>query len=171
MLGNRLTLFFMVASSPSDVNECHDESLCTNGQCVNTEGSFYCNCNRPWTPDSNKKKCVMATIAGEWNSIFSQCPWQITLPSRSCWRNYLELRVNLCVLQMWMSVRTQPTVRMATVWTLQGHTTASALHPGPWPPTVTVVWLLRSRPVSVDSLQQEGYEEQQGSGLFRKNKA
>lgn len=63
MLPNRLML--VLVSSPSDVNECHDESLCTNGQCVNTEGSFYCNCNRPWTPDSNKKKCVMATIAGE----------------------------------------------------------------------------------------------------------
>lgn len=47
------------------MNECHDESLCTNGHCVNTEGSFYCNCNYPWTPDYNKKKCVMVTVAGE----------------------------------------------------------------------------------------------------------
>lgn len=77
---------------------------------------------------------------------------------------YLERWVNLFVLQMWMSVRTQPTVRMATVWTLQGRTTASAPRPGPWPPTVTVVWLLKSKLVSADTLWWEGCEEQQGSG-------
>ena len=58
-------LLFLVVCSPSDVNECHDEALCTNGNCVNTEGSFYCNCKRPWTPDSNKQECVIATVAGE----------------------------------------------------------------------------------------------------------
>ena len=62
---DRLMLFFVAVSSPADVNECHDESMCTNGQCVNTEGSFYCNCNRPWTPDVNKQRCEMTTVAGE----------------------------------------------------------------------------------------------------------
>lgn len=51
-------------SAPADVNECHDESLCANGHCVNTEGSFLCNCNPQWIPDANKKKCVLATIIG-----------------------------------------------------------------------------------------------------------
>lgn len=60
-----LLLILFVSFFLSDVNECHDESLCTNGHCINTEGSFYCNCNHPWTPDYNKKKCVMATVAGE----------------------------------------------------------------------------------------------------------
>lgn len=78
-----LMLFWTVAHSPSDVNECHDESLCNNGHCVNTEGSFYCNCNRPWTPDSNKKSCVIATVAGELNSV--------SLYVASHWRNCLEL--------------------------------------------------------------------------------
>lgn len=62
--------FFNQASfCSSDVNECHDESLCTNGHCVNTEGSFFCNCNQPWIPDANKKKCVLATITGEWDEV------------------------------------------------------------------------------------------------------
>lgn len=57
--------------------------------------------------------------------------------------------------QMWMSVRTQKTVKMAAAWTPRAPITASALHPGPWPLTATVVWLLRSRLVSADSLQWE----------------
>lgn len=71
--------------------------------------------------------------------------------------------LSFMLFQMWMNVRTQPTVRMAIVWTLQGHTTASALRPGLWPLTVTVVWLLRSRLVSADLPQWGGYKEQQGS--------
>lgn len=55
---------FGLASVPSDVNECRDESLCANGDCINTEGSFVCNCKPPWIPDANKQKCVLATIIG-----------------------------------------------------------------------------------------------------------
>ncbi len=151
MLWNRFMLFCVAAFSPSDVNECHDESLCTNGQCVNTEGSFYCNCNHPWTPDSNKKKCVMATIAGVWNSL----SWCIIAYTALMWvlEEIFWVLSKLSILQIRTSVRTLPTVRMATVWTRRGRTTASALRPGPWPPTVTVVWLLRSRLVSADTLQ------------------
>uniref|UniRef100_A0A672P634 Latent transforming growth factor beta binding protein 3 n=1 Tax=Sinocyclocheilus grahami TaxID=75366 RepID=A0A672P634_SINGR len=49
---------------PVDVDECHDESLCTNGYCVNTRGSFYCTCNPPWVPDASNKKCVFPTVTG-----------------------------------------------------------------------------------------------------------
>uniref|UniRef100_A0A8C9WFI6 Latent transforming growth factor beta binding protein 3 n=1 Tax=Scleropages formosus TaxID=113540 RepID=A0A8C9WFI6_SCLFO len=48
---------------PTDVDECHDESLCTNGRCINTRGSFYCTCSLPWIPDTSKKKCVIPTVA------------------------------------------------------------------------------------------------------------
>lgn len=54
---------------PLDVNECHDESLCMNGQCFNTKGSFYCTCNHPWMQDSSKKKCVMTMVAGQYNYV------------------------------------------------------------------------------------------------------
>ena len=46
-----------------DVNECSTQrNLCTNGQCVNTEGSFYCVCRdgSELTPDRTQclgKKC------------------------------------------------------------------------------------------------------------------
>ena len=30
--------------SPTDINECLDQSVCANGRCVNTEGSYRCNC-------------------------------------------------------------------------------------------------------------------------------
>lgn len=30
--------------SPPDIDECEDERLCANGRCVNTEGSFQCQC-------------------------------------------------------------------------------------------------------------------------------
>lgn len=69
-VANVTAQFFNQASfCSSDVNECHDESLCTNGHCVNTEGSFFCNCNQPWIPDANKKKCVLATITGERDEV------------------------------------------------------------------------------------------------------
>uniref|UniRef100_A0A6Q2ZCU0 Latent transforming growth factor beta binding protein 3 n=1 Tax=Esox lucius TaxID=8010 RepID=A0A6Q2ZCU0_ESOLU len=29
---------------PSDIDECEDDRLCANGRCVNTEGSFHCQC-------------------------------------------------------------------------------------------------------------------------------
>lgn len=66
-VANIIVNFFTIKllPAPSDVNECHDESLCTNGHCVNTEGSFFCNCNKPFIPDGNKKKCVLATVIGE----------------------------------------------------------------------------------------------------------
>lgn len=54
----------MYAKFLPDENECHDESLCTNGRCVNTEGSFFCICDQPWIPDSNSKRCVMPTVTG-----------------------------------------------------------------------------------------------------------
>lgn len=33
-----------VSSSWTDINECEDFRLCANGRCINTEGSFQCQC-------------------------------------------------------------------------------------------------------------------------------
>ena len=33
-----------VPLSPTDINECLDQSMCGNGRCVNMEGSYRCNC-------------------------------------------------------------------------------------------------------------------------------
>uniref|UniRef100_A0A674B5G2 Latent transforming growth factor beta binding protein 3 n=1 Tax=Salmo trutta TaxID=8032 RepID=A0A674B5G2_SALTR len=70
-----------------DVNECHDESLCTNGQCKNTRepstcqdslncknghcvdtpGSYYCICSPPWILATDRNSCVTPEEqAGEW---------------------------------------------------------------------------------------------------------
>ncbi|KAM6906896.1 latent-transforming growth factor beta-binding protein 3 isoform 4-T4 [Xenentodon cancila] len=98
-----------------DVNECHDESLCTHGRCVNTEGAFYCICNPPWTPDSYKKKCVMATVAdvnecedpencknglcvdtvGSYYCICSP-PWTLAIDRNSCVSPEEQADVNEC---------------------------------------------------------------------------
>ena len=35
----------------TDKNECIDRNSCTNGQCINTNGSFLCKCNAGFTQD------------------------------------------------------------------------------------------------------------------------
>ncbi|TNN60335.1 Latent-transforming growth factor beta-binding protein 3 [Liparis tanakae] len=104
-----------VPPPPRDVNECHDESLCANGRCVNTEGSFYCNCDRPWTPDAHSKKCEIATVAdvnecedpancghghcvdtpGSYYCICSP-PWTLAIDRNSCMTPEEQADVNEC---------------------------------------------------------------------------
>lgn len=73
----------------------------------------------------------------------------------------------LSSLQMWMSVRTRPTVRTASVWTRQAPTTASAHLHGRWPLTVTVAWPRRSRQVSGRARKSVGDPQRQHFGKQR----
>ena len=40
-----------------DVNECSKVGVCSNGQCVNTIGSFQCNCDRGYILAMDMKTC------------------------------------------------------------------------------------------------------------------
>ena len=41
-----------------DVNECALGSDACNHDCVNTNGSYYCDCYTGYQPSSNQKYCI-----------------------------------------------------------------------------------------------------------------
>lgn len=44
---------------PADINECEVfPGVCTNGRCVNSQGSFRCECAEGLTLDSTGRTCV-----------------------------------------------------------------------------------------------------------------
>ena len=44
--------------SPTDVNECADPVNCINGLCVNTPGSYLCNCPQDFELNPSGVGCV-----------------------------------------------------------------------------------------------------------------
>ena len=59
--------------SVSDVNECMEPGMCKpNGKCVNTPGSFYCECLTGFEASGDGKSCV-----GESNffNVKGHCRW------------------------------------------------------------------------------------------------
>lgn len=48
----------------SDINECADPVNCINGLCVNTPGSYLCNCPQDFELNPTGVGCV-----GEWGSV------------------------------------------------------------------------------------------------------
>ena len=58
-LVNFSALESLIFSNFPDVNEClADENLCDEGDCINTEGSFRCECPRGYVLSPDGKKCV-----------------------------------------------------------------------------------------------------------------
>ena len=47
-------------TSHADIDECKDNgtSLCQNGRCINTDGSYECFCPPGYILDSNGRICV-----------------------------------------------------------------------------------------------------------------
>ena len=41
-----------------DVNECDQVRVCTNGECVNSEGSYGCRCHEGYDYDEENKMCL-----------------------------------------------------------------------------------------------------------------
>jgi len=44
-------------SSATDIDECQDRSLCVNGRCRNTEGSFRCVCSQGYVLSATGDQC------------------------------------------------------------------------------------------------------------------
>lgn len=42
---------------PTDINECQDSRLCANGHCINTDGSFHCQCYPGFQPTQEGSHC------------------------------------------------------------------------------------------------------------------
>jgi len=49
--------YVFAVSSATDIDECQHRSLCTNGRCRNTEGSFRCVCSQGYTLSSTGDQC------------------------------------------------------------------------------------------------------------------
>lgn len=62
-----LPFFFLFSDTPdgADINECEiDNGNCSNGTCVNTNGSFYCSCHKGFVmSEDDKYKCVRKYIS------------------------------------------------------------------------------------------------------------
>lgn len=68
------SFFFSVhLSILSDINECADPVNCINGLCVNTPGSYLCNCPQDFELNPTGVGCV-----GEWGPV-----WRAHLPSKT----------------------------------------------------------------------------------------
>ncbi|XP_066553217.1 latent-transforming growth factor beta-binding protein 1 isoform X2 [Amia ocellicauda] len=44
-----------------DINECHLQGVCTNGECLNTIGSYRCFCKAGYMPDASLSNCIPST--------------------------------------------------------------------------------------------------------------
>ena len=42
----------------SDINECLEEVVCQNGECMNLVGSFSCMCKRGYKLSTNRQQCI-----------------------------------------------------------------------------------------------------------------
>lgn len=43
---------------PLDHDECQDTGMCTNGHCINMNGSFRCKCNDGYILSPSKNTCI-----------------------------------------------------------------------------------------------------------------
>ncbi len=123
----------------SDVNECLNQTVCGRGRCVNTEGSYRCNCFQGYTlsPDNvcqgncqlEAQSDMINMVTALWVVLHSATTeasrhrWRFMIrPQRVSGRLYFlrpPFSSSASSLQMWMSVRSLKSVSTAAVsiWT------------------------------------------------------
>lgn len=51
-------LILLCIVSPTDVNECSEETKCLGGTCINTDGSYMCRCETGFTHLPEAEQCT-----------------------------------------------------------------------------------------------------------------
>lgn len=64
--------YIITVFSATDIDECQHRSLCGNGHCRNTEGSFRCVCNQGYTLSSTGDQCEGKRVDLSYQFIFFQ---------------------------------------------------------------------------------------------------
>ena len=49
--------YWFTTSHLADINECSDSNGGCDNDCINTIGSFYCECDNGYTLQTNRKTC------------------------------------------------------------------------------------------------------------------
>lgn len=62
--------YIITVFSVTDIDECQHRSLCVNGHCRNTEGSFRCVCNQGYTLSSTGDQCEGKLVDLSYRFIF-----------------------------------------------------------------------------------------------------
>lgn len=58
-------LFILSLLPATDLNECRAKpGICKNGRCVNTVGSYRCECNDGFEPSSTATECIGKDLPG-----------------------------------------------------------------------------------------------------------
>lgn len=118
---------------PSDVNECLNQTACGRGRCVNTEGSYRCNCFQGYevSPDNI---CQGSDRPG--GSYQSPRPGRRSPAdpiSHSVKKGYKQSRWFVFVMLSPSPVPTPPSVSFLQMWT-------SACSPGSVPTAAVSTW-------------------------------
>ena len=53
-----LSTYFLFLSFLIDINECDNENAGCKHECVNTTGSYYCNCSEGYDLDEDNHNCL-----------------------------------------------------------------------------------------------------------------
>lgn len=72
------------------MNECEVfPGVCPNGQCLNTAGSFRCECPEGLTLDATGRLCVGESVQGHLPSLHGPHPsaWRPLLGTEGIWRD------------------------------------------------------------------------------------
>ncbi|XP_041428866.1 latent-transforming growth factor beta-binding protein 4 isoform X2 [Xenopus laevis] len=57
--------FERVNGTCTDIDECTDSTLCVNGDCTNTRGSYTCMCREGYLLDSSRSSCISHHVISE----------------------------------------------------------------------------------------------------------
>lgn len=73
--GRRVEVLLMMMLPPTDANECADPVNCINGLCVNTPGSYFCNCPQDFELNPSGVGCVgESMLSSSWGDLGSVEP-------------------------------------------------------------------------------------------------